>query len=892
MQGQNDERDLETLLNLLRHQNSNFNFFTLEKIKTETEYIFSKFQKDLNKYNTNFEYSVQSIKYDIKNKEIKDIIVLMMIINKLCFGYLPRKIQIISLLLMLNKNTKNGLIEEVKTGEGKSTIIMFLATLKALEGKKVDILTSSPVLSERDSKHNKIFYEIFGLTCDYCHEDEDEDKSNESLIYRNYNADIVYGDILSLAGDYLRTNFIGTKGRGNRNFDIIIIDEIDNICIDNIMNQTQLIDNFKGYKFLEYIYLFIYYHLQQICIEQSKYYDISSIPNKKNDIVTKLLTKFNEFYDNNLIVNDIKFPPHLHDFIQNRKKDWCSCAFDALINYKINKHYVISYDEDYKFDTIKPIDFSNTGIIQDKSVWSGLHQFLEIKHGLRLTEENLNSCFISNLCFFRLYKEKYGLTGTVGSKKTEELLKDIYGLDTIFIPTFKEGKYKFNSKTDYFCDNNKEKFYENVLKEIIEKYYQNRAILVIVKFIDQVNIIRKKIIESNKININDIIIYDRNDNPEQNLFLKNEIGIRKVILSTNLCGRGTDIRITKECEKNGGLHVILTFLAESERIEKQALGRAARKGENGSGKIMLYGNASYNEIKNKRESKENTLFDYLIKSFKNRSIFFQNLFEIFCFELNKIKRQNVSKKQIMDIKERWGLFLVENDLDKLEEKEVIDEINSDSSENGKTSRKIKYEIIKNGLDKNYQIIKKRFDIFIKEIFYDKKEYQYINPFVVFMDFEEKNFELARKMCESLSIGANYLQIYKKIIGYKKKIDKTNLIDIINSFNNLKNKVEFLILQYKTYENLIKNIRYIGERMELLKQNEEKINYLIFFKQNLLDNIDFLQNIIITKKYIYTNELSIKLSEINCESENVKNYFHDFGLFNVFSMKINNTCNIF
>ena len=96
MQGQNDERDLETLLNLLRHQNSNFNCFTLEKIKTETEYIFSKFQKDLNKYNTNFEYPVKSIKYDIKNKEIKDIIVLMMIINKLCFGYFPRKIQIIS----------------------------------------------------------------------------------------------------------------------------------------------------------------------------------------------------------------------------------------------------------------------------------------------------------------------------------------------------------------------------------------------------------------------------------------------------------------------------------------------------------------------------------------------------------------------------------------------------------------------------------------------------------------------------------------------------------------------------------------------------------------------------------------------------------------------------
>ena len=54
---------------------------------------------------------------------------------------------------------RNGLIEEVKTGERKSTIIMFLAALKALEGKKVAILTSSPVLAERDSKRNKQFFE-------------------------------------------------------------------------------------------------------------------------------------------------------------------------------------------------------------------------------------------------------------------------------------------------------------------------------------------------------------------------------------------------------------------------------------------------------------------------------------------------------------------------------------------------------------------------------------------------------------------------------------------------------------------------------------------------------------------------------------------------------------
>ena len=884
-----DERDLETLLTLLNKQNTNLP--SLEKIKNDTEYIFYSFQNEMHKYNYNYEY-IYSIKNGIRNKDVKDIIISMMVINHFCFGYIPRKIQIISLLLMLNNHTKNGLIEEVKTGEGKSTIIMFLATLKALEGKKVDILTSSPVLAERDSKKNKQFYEFFGLTCDYCH--EDEDNTNESLTYKNYYSDIVYGSILSFAGDYLRTSFIGSKGRGNRKFEIIIIDEIDNICLDNIMNQTQLVDNFKGYKFLEYIYLFIYYYLQQIWFVEYSNTDVSFLQNNKALIVEKLLTQFNEFYDRNLYTQTIKFPPHLHTFIQNRKKDWCICAFDALFNYKLNKHYVISYDEEYKFETIKPIDFSNTGIIQDKSVWSGLHQFLEIKHGLRLTEENLNSCFISNLCFFRLYKEKYGLTGTVGSIKTQEVLKYIYGLDVVFIPTFKEGKYQFNSQTDFFCDDNKQNFYENVLMEVLQKYYANRAILVIVKYIDQVNIIKRKLIESNQIDINDIIVYDRNDNPEQNTFLKNEIGPRKIILSTNLCGRGTDIRISKECEKNGGLYVILTFKAESERIEKQALGRAARKGENGSGKIMLYGNASYEDFKNKRESSENAKFDYLMNSFKKRTIFFQNLFERFCFELNKMKKRNVDNRQIIDIKERWGLFLVENDLDKLEEQENLQQFNSNNSKNEQNTVRIKIEIIKNGVDKNYQIIQQKFNNFIKNIFYNNKEYEYINPFIIITDFEEKNFEKAQKMCDSLSLGAIYMQIYKKITGFTRKIDSTNFQEILYSFNNLKSKVESLIQQYKLYENLIVNIKYLGPKRELFKQNLEKINYLKDFKQNLEDNIKFIQINAIKKRQTYTSEISIKLGEIRCEKEDIRQYFQDLGLFSIYTMQLgeSESCIIF
>jgi hypothetical protein len=206
MQAYNDERDLETLLTLLKENNANLPL--IEKIKNDIDYIFYLFEKEMLKYKNdpNYIYSVQN---KIRNNNVNGIIISMMLINYCCFGYTPRKIQIISLLLMINNPMRNGLIEEVKTGEGKSTIIMFLATLKALEGKKVDILTSSSVLAERDSKRNKQFFAFFGLTCDYCH--EDEDNTNETLTYQNYYSDIVYGSILSFAGDYLRTSFIGSK---------------------------------------------------------------------------------------------------------------------------------------------------------------------------------------------------------------------------------------------------------------------------------------------------------------------------------------------------------------------------------------------------------------------------------------------------------------------------------------------------------------------------------------------------------------------------------------------------------------------------------------------------------------------------------------------------------
>ena len=93
-----------------------------------------------------------------------------------------------------------------------------------------------------------------------------------------------------------------------------------------------------------------------------------------------------------------------------------------------------------------PVDYENTGVIQYNShLPSGLHQFLEIKNKLPITPVSIITNFQSNYGFFNLYKNKnniYGLTGTLGTKTSKTLLKDIYNLDFAFIPSFNERKLK------------------------------------------------------------------------------------------------------------------------------------------------------------------------------------------------------------------------------------------------------------------------------------------------------------------------------------------------------------------------------------------------------------------------------------------------------------------
>ena len=878
------EKDVEELFKEIDKINKSNQSFNLREIKD----IFFKIKNEYNsKYKNIFfinenetEFFLNKV-HEISPKKFNKYdfyISLIPILIKGCslkFGYEPRSIQIIALLFFLFKDMNKGLIEQIYTGEGKTIIISFLAIIKALEGKKVDILTSSCVLAERDATEMKDFYNLFGLSVDYCKVNNDKELFDNSLENLEcYNADIVYGDSLSLEADILRTNFMGIVGRGyKRPFDCIIIDEVDNICLDNIKNITELLDNFHGYKYLEYIYLYIYNQLfeidkkikQDLLNEKFKKndkiedYQLYIIKNR-NNIIEKLINlSKEELLDfQKLAEKNIFIPHHLHSFIKMRIKKWCESAYDAMYIYKKNKEYIISNDPEYGFKTIKPVDFSNTGVIQENSVWTGLHQFLEIKEGLRLTEENINSCYMSNLSFFKKYISNeenniYGLTGTLGTNKSKTALQILYNLTLFFIPSFKERKFKDIPPK---ISNDINEYNNMLINEIIEiSINQKRAILIIFKYIEEVNILYDVLLEIG-FQKSKIFKYTRNDIENQKSFLNNEIQSGTIILSTNLSGRGTDIRISKLLEKNSGLHVVLTFVPTSQRIEAQAFGRAGRKGENGSGQYILYSEKSFDALIKERDIREENDFTFLIDVYQKKVDLFAEIFENFSLFLKKIEKKVRNNEAILlDIKEKWALFLLENELTDIE-KEYKNEKSLEIDEQLFALIKPKYEKFKESITNDIE-----------------GEYKFLNALILSKTKIIQNCDEAVIREPVLSLGAYMFRAFENVNNRTQNYKNKVLYD----FQILENNLLLLKNQFIIYQKMMNKLN-IKDNSDLFQQNQEKIDFI----EELYSIIN--HNTFIIESYIDKNEYNLSakriyMSELNFEnrySKDIIEYFKDYG----------------
>uniref|UniRef100_A0A183CA19 Chloroplast protein-transporting ATPase n=1 Tax=Globodera pallida TaxID=36090 RepID=A0A183CA19_GLOPA len=531
----------------------------------------------------------EDLKKQRQTRELPELLAVACRACKLANGYYPRDAQIFSILLMLSpsKTGLHGHLQQIATGEGKTAIVALFVVVKALRDRvKIDVVTSSDALARRDAESLKTFYGMFGLTVDHC-------TGGLSAHYKKcYAADILYGDIGSFQGDILRHEFQSKNVRGEppRPFECIVIDEVDCMLLDEMMQERILMLSFHvpGMEYLESILTMCWAHFVQfcgtlkrdpedenkliLCIEGEEYRAEAwqHYENCVKHLEEQLTNMINENGKNGEL---LVIPPHLRVFVRQQIPGWMN-SLKRAVKMNENCQYVIR-----KGDVV-PVDYQNTGTQQRSTNWSdGLHQFLQLKHGLRMNPETLVTSFITNPGFINRYEEIYGLSGTLGSKHEHSFLKEHYKVDITLIPTYKHTQLE---TMDPIIANDLQSWIAEICKNIfVQVTLCKRAALIICLTNDIVN----QIIEIVKATCPDINVHKYTDDDEH---LPTEfVGPMDVFFSTNYAGRGTDIKTSTELEANGGLHVIVTFMPNNSRVERQAFGRTARQGKKGTALLIL-----------------------------------------------------------------------------------------------------------------------------------------------------------------------------------------------------------------------------------------------------------------------------------------------------------------
>ncbi|EAL38811.3 AGAP011982-PA, partial [Anopheles gambiae str. PEST] len=180
----------------------------------------------------------------------------------------------------------------------------------------------------------------------------------------------------------------------------------------------------------------------------------------------------------------------------------------------------------------------NTGTDQGSSQWDeALHQFLQLKHGCKLSMQSLKAVFLSNVSYFKLYKRMYGLTGTLGSQGERHLLKEVHQVDFVTIPPTKSKQ--FDEYDPIICLGHN-KWLESIRTEVDTLVNeQHRSVLIICDTINDVQSVEKCLKAKGELHIS---TYTRDFEEFDVVQGTAKLQQGEIIIATNLAGRGTDIR--------------------------------------------------------------------------------------------------------------------------------------------------------------------------------------------------------------------------------------------------------------------------------------------------------------------------------------------------------------
>jgi preprotein translocase subunit SecA len=478
-------------------------------------------------------------------------------------------------------------IAEMQTGEGKTLTATLPLYLSALTGEGVHLATVNDYLAQRDANWMRPIYETLGMTVGVIQSQMSQDDRRKA-----YACDVTYGTANEFGFDFLRDRLLlrrtregqtdivaqmlghgqgsDSEGPVQRAASFVLVDEADSILIDEA--RTPLIISAlpdDAQKAEAELYKWSAAAAPQMVEDEHYEYDYE-------DRTAELTAEGRRF------VRSLSRTGWVEQVGMLSLYDAVERAVRAEKSFMIDRHYVVRDGEIVIVDEF-------TGRMAEGRKWrDGLHQAIEAKENVTVTVATGHAARVTIQDYFLRYPSLAGMTGTAATSASE--LRKIYKVGVVQIPTHRPPIREklpdriFGTEDDKFAA---------VVEEILEVRATGRPVLVGTRSIDK----------SEKLSA----MLAKADVPHQVLNARQIATEAKIVsqageqghvtVSTNMAGRGTDIRLGGGVHDLGGLHVICTELHDAARVDRQLVGRCGRQGDPGSYRqylsldddIILYG---------------------------------------------------------------------------------------------------------------------------------------------------------------------------------------------------------------------------------------------------------------------------------------------------------------
>ena len=445
-----------------------------------------------------------------------------------------------------------GMVAQMNTGEGKTLTATMPMYLNGLTGPGNFLVTVNGYLANRDAEEIGKVYHWMGLTS-AAGVSPDEEELDMQAIYN----DIVYTTNSALGFDYLTDNLVeNATDKKLNDLNFALVDEVDSVLLDAA--QTPLVISGSPR-----VQSNLFNSTDRIVksLQKDKDYEFSE------DLTSVWFTK-----------EGIK---HLEDYLGITNlvsKRWSDLYRHLVLALQAN--YTIKRNQDYVVvdDEVLLLDSENGRALTGMKRESGIHQAMEAKEEVPLTEQTRAMASITLQNFFKMFKKLSGMTGTAVTSAREFM--DVYNLPVLKVPTHKPNIRVDRPDIVYATMDEK---IEATVKLVKKAYEVQRPVLLKTGSLSLSRLYSRVLLKNGIVHN----VLNAQSESKEAMIVADAGQAGAITVATSMAGRGTDIKLGPGVKEKGGLLVIGTERMNSRRVDDQLRGRAGRQGDPGESIFLV-----------------------------------------------------------------------------------------------------------------------------------------------------------------------------------------------------------------------------------------------------------------------------------------------------------------